>query len=108
MHVKLSIWTLHGILVFMRHMQYIFIAAGILIAQCYFTLTTHHFVNSEFREVTWIQVRTVNPISQEFHAEQLAFQQLPPLPSTKLTFIEGLSDKPSKPTLLNTTLSFTS
>lgn len=59
-------------------MQYIFIAVGILIAQRYFTLTTHHFGNPEFRVFACIHVRTVNPISQEFHAEQLTFQQLPP------------------------------
>lgn len=38
MHVKLPTWTLHGNLAFMRQLQYIFIAAGIVIAQCYFTL----------------------------------------------------------------------
>lgn len=95
MHVKLSTWTSHGNLAFMRQLPYIFIAAGILIAQSCFTLTTQHFSNPVFREVAWIQVRTVNPISQEFHAEQLTFQQLPPSPT------ESLNNKPSKQTLQN-------
>lgn len=89
MHVKLSIWTVHGILVFMRRTQYIFIAAGILIAPCYFTLTTQHFGSPEFKEFACIQVRIVNPVSQEFHAEQLTFQQFPFLPQYKTAIYRG-------------------
>lgn len=50
--------------------QYIFIAAGILIAACYFTLRTQHFGNPELKELACIQVRIVNPVSQEFHVER--------------------------------------
>lgn len=95
MHVKLPTWTLHGNLAFRRQLQYISIAAGILIAQCSFT---QHFSNPVFREVAWIQVRTVNPISQEFNAEQLTFQQPPPSPT------ESLNNKPSKQTLQNSVI----
>lgn len=70
MHVKFSISAVHGSLVFMSRMQYIFIAAGILIAPCYFTLTTQHLGSPELKEFACIQVRIVNPVSQEFHAER--------------------------------------
>lgn len=50
---------------------------------------------------------TVNLISQEFHAEWLTFQQLALLPSTKLQFIESLSNKASEYNLLNAPLLFT-